>query len=170
MLAVVVIVCCASNHVQATSHNQTHQWPRFLCNNRQDGFFVRDVTACNAFFHCNADGIPWRGYCDPPFLFDEPRQKCDFDCNVNCFECPSDPFVELEINGACRQFVRCIQGRPEHLDCAEGLLFDPVLGTCNHAHLVECVDDTKPPGGIVCPAVDDPENRVFIRDPHHCDV
>lgn len=158
-LFVVVVALCAAQLIDAVT------LPPFVCRGRPDGFFVRDVTQCNAFFHCDAQGVPTHGHCDDPFLFDETSQRCDWECNVDCFTCPNDSFAELEVSGSCSQFIRCVQGHPEHLECAPGLFFDPLISTCNHQQLVDCNDDVP---NFVCPPVDDPNNRVFFRDPVNC--
>lgn len=142
--------------------------PPSLCEGRRAGYMARDVTDCRAYFSCHPSGLILREFCIHPSLFNEAAQSCDFVTgNVNCFQCPTHQLhVDLEVAGSCNQFIRCIAGRPQHLECARGLSFDPFLETCNHNHLVTCAANQP----TQCPVVDNPNSRVFIPDVNNCSM
>lgn len=142
--------------------------PAGICINRPLFFFVRDVTACNAFFRCEQGGSFSPGTCANDWMFSQEQQRCLLPQQANCFQCPSDPIIDLTFEGSCNQFVRCITGQPQHLECGPGLQFDQNLQSCNHENLVNCDNAAPPP--VQCPAVDDPLNRVFVRDANDCAV
>lgn len=164
MLAIllVAIVLVASVHGQTVP-------PPSICQGRPGGFFVQDVMMCNGFFHCNPAGVATHGTCQNPWYFSQPLQRCLNQQDVQCFQCPAgQPFVDLPFEGSCNTFVRCIDNQQRHLQCGAGLQFDPTIGSCNHANLVNCYGGTPAP--VQCPAVDDPNNRVFVRDATDCSV
>lgn len=103
-------------------------------------------------------------------MFSQEGQRCVLPQDANCFQCPADNLiVDVPFEGSCNQFVRCIAGTPpQHLECGPGLQFDPTFDSCNHANLVNCGNGAPPP--IQCPAVDDPLNRIFVRDAVDCSV
>lgn len=143
--------------------------PAGICNGRPVFYFVRDVTACNGFFRCEPDGSFWPGNCANDWMFSEEQQRCVFPEQANCFQCPANnPIIDVPFDGACDQFVRCINRQPAHMQCGPNLKFDPMHQSCNHANLVNCAGDAPPP--IQCPAVDNPLNRVFVRDANDCAV
>lgn len=160
LMQIVCSLLCAATFVTAVTP------PKSLCHGRPPGYFVQDVTTCSAYFRCEHNGDATRGICSPDGTnFDEPKQRCVWPEDSNCFQCPANiTYTEIEVESHCNQFIRCIDSRPQHLDCAEGLVFDPELENCNFAHLVGCA--ANPP--IECPAEDDPDHRVYERDPADC--
>lgn len=162
LLGALLVVCSVAN--AATP-------PSTICAGRPGGTFLQDVTTCSAFFHCDANGQSSRDFCRNQNFFDARQQICNYPSQVQCFQCPpNQEYVSVEFEGACNQFVRCINNRPQHLECSAGLLFDRSLGQCNHAHLVNCFATAAPPPTIQCPTIDDPNNRVFVRDANDCSV
>lgn len=144
--------------------------PPSICHGRPGGFFVRDVQMCNGFFHCSPASVPTHGTCQSPWYFSQPQQRCLNAQDVQCFACPpGQPFVDLPFEGSCNTFVRCIDNQQRHLECGPGLQFDPNVGSCNLANLVNCYGGPANPP-IQCPAIDDPNNRVFARDATDCSV
>lgn len=138
---------------------------RNVCTNRRIGTFVRDVRDCQAYFFCSPDGSALSGRCTPPYMFDEPRQLCNWDNLVSCFACPAQNFVNLPVAQQCDQYVRCVNRQPEHRFCPSDLLFDNSLGQCNVPESVECESAPAPPP---CPAISDPNAPIFIRDEEDC--
>lgn len=102
-------------------------------------------------------------------MFSQEDQRCVLPQDANCFACPADiPHIDVPFDGSCNQFVRCIAGQPQHMQCGSQLQFDRNHQSCNHANLVNCEGDAPAP--IQCPAVDDPLNRVYVRDANDCGV
>lgn len=139
--------------------------PPGICQGRPFGYFVRDVTDCRAYFLCT-NAAPRRDYCLPSGTnFDEATQRCVWPEDSNCFKCPPlSPFVDVEVSNHCNQFVRCLDDRPTQMQCGAGLVFDPEAGTCNQAANVLCTANLP----LQCPARDNPNNRVFSRNPNDC--
>lgn len=139
--------------------------PPSLCLNQPAGVILPDYSDCTRFFRCpGGSGPPARGTCDQGRYFDPPTGQCMPRGQAHCFECPANQqFVEVSVPRFCQQFIRCIDNRAQHLDCASGLWFDQRLGTCNLQQSTSCLD-------IRCPLVDDPNNRLWARDPNNCGV
>jgi len=104
--------------------------------------------------------------------------------------CPEEGVVSVAYPGNCSLYYLCVNGNPTVMACAEGLLFDDVLGKCNLAEEVNCKDATTAPptttaeptttepttttvvipittessGGVDCPA----QGIVFLPDPTDC--
>lgn len=139
--------------------------PASLCVNQAAGVNLPDYSDCTRFFRCpGGAGAPARGTCNPGFYFDPPTGQCVPQAMAHCFRCPENvPFVEVRVNGFCHQFIRCIDNQAQHLDCSNGLWFDQRLGTCNLQQSTTCLD-------VRCPPADDPNNRLWARDPNDCGV
>lgn len=78
----------------------------------------------------NCDSVKYKYY-------SEETQSC-VSKNDHCFKCPSVAFTEHRVKGFCNQFIRCIDGNPEILNCGPDLLYDDDLDTCNFDKLVTC--------------------------------
>lgn len=139
--------------------------PATVCDGQPVGTLFPDYTNCNAFFRCTGGTGFARGTCSPHLRFSAVAGDCVAPAQAGCFECPAHAdFAELSVPRHCRQFIRCIAGQPpRHLDCGVGLLFDQRLRTCNVAALVSCPN-------VQCPAVDQPGQRVMVRDSAACGV
>lgn len=144
--------------------------PNSICAGRRGGFFVRDVRQCNAFFRCQDNGgAPVFGFCQTAgSFFNERLQRCVWPQDAECFECPAGAaLTNVEVRDVCNHYVRCIDGQAQQLECGQGLSFDAVRGTCNFINQVRC---GAPPAGMWCPAVDEPNNRLWWRDLDDCSV
>ncbi|XP_050094298.1 peritrophin-1-like [Anopheles aquasalis] len=133
------------------------------CENLPDGRFINDFTACDGFFTCFR-GEPFPGTCPEGYFFNEEEQLCDFDWRVKCLLCPDDPAAPptLEpIEGNCEFYALCFQGIGSLRECADGTLFDRVLGACAVADTVDCE-------ASVCPSNINPETPVLVPDPADC--
>lgn len=147
------------------SHLEAQVPPASLCVNQAAGVIFPDYSDCSRFFRCpGGNGPVARGNCDPGRYFDPPTGQCLPQAEAHCYRCPANQaFVEERVPRFCNQFIRCIDNRAQHLDCANGLLFDQRLGTCNLEQSTTCLD-------IRCPPVDNPNNRLWARDPNNCGV
>uniref|UniRef100_A0A6M2DX90 Putative peritrophin-like protein 3 n=1 Tax=Xenopsylla cheopis TaxID=163159 RepID=A0A6M2DX90_XENCH len=61
-----------------------------MCVGEEDGTLFSDPDDCASFFICNA-GLPWRQRCPGYLLWNEEKETCDFEVNVNCGERPIVP-------------------------------------------------------------------------------
>ncbi|XP_035794802.1 uncharacterized protein LOC118467940 [Anopheles albimanus] len=133
------------------------------CQNLPDGRFINDFTACDGFFTCFR-GEAFPGTCPAGYYFNEEEQLCDFNWRVKCLLCPDDPTAPptLEpIEGNCDFYTLCFQGIGSLRECAEGTLFDRVLGACAVAETVDC-------DASVCPSNINPATPVLVPDPADC--
>lgn len=131
-----------------------------ICNGLENHSLVRNTQNCSEYYHC-IHGTPALDVCPPDKQFNHITGSCDDAENLKCFECPFGViFVDLPVPNACNQFVRCYNGRPEQLTCADGLAFDQRYAMCNLQEYVEC------PFTVECP----PNNNELIitRDPQNC--
>lgn len=73
----------------------------------------------------------------------------------DCFgriPCDGSSTNEAVPRSGCKQFYVCASRQPTMvLGCAEYTLFDQVLGLCNHAPMVTCIDPTCPPTALPTP-------------------
>ncbi|XP_035787624.1 peritrophin-44-like [Anopheles albimanus] len=133
------------------------------CDNIPDGRFINDFTACDGFYTCFR-GEAFPGTCPEGYYFNEEEQLCDFNWRVKCMLCPDDPNASptLEpIEGNCDFYTLCFQGIGTLRECAEGLLFDRVLGACTIADRVDCE-------AALCPSNVNPATPVLVPDPADC--
>uniref|UniRef100_A0A182IZX7 Chitin-binding type-2 domain-containing protein n=1 Tax=Anopheles atroparvus TaxID=41427 RepID=A0A182IZX7_ANOAO len=124
--------------------------------------FVAHETDCWRYYTC-VDGQAFLQECPDPFVFVEATQMCDFGDRNACVSCPATGVKNFPVSGSCTQFVQCIEGSQFQRECPAGTQFDSVVGQCNVASAVGCVD-------LDCPAVDDPQNPVIKPDPLDCQV
>lgn len=124
--------------------------------------FVRNVARCDGWFLCTPNG-PSAGFCDSPWLFNEPIQSCDWDFNVRCFQCPITVPVHSErVNGSCTQFIRCINGVASQQACQNGLHFNPTTQQCDLPANVNCEIT------FTCPPNIPPGTMVTFRSETNC--
>ncbi|KAJ6647233.1 Peritrophin-1 [Pseudolycoriella hygida] len=133
-----------------------------ICHGVPVNTFIRDVSACNAWFRCTANG-PVPGTCPSPWLFNPTTQECDWEQNVQCFTCPiTVPIVNIAVNGSCVGFIRCINGRASQHACQNGLLFNSATGQCDLPENVDCRIE------FTCPPNIPPGQMVAFRSDTNC--
>jgi len=135
-----------------------------VCTGRPTGVFVRDISRCDGWFRCEQNG-PVAGNCPAPFLFNEPIQECDWDYNVQCFQCPqTQPIHHERVPGSCTQFIRCINNVASQHACQNGLQFNTVTSQCDLPANVGCTVAST------CPPNIPPGQMVTFRSDTDCSV
>lgn len=128
-----------------------------ICSIHQNNDHIQDFSDCTKYILCS-NGEPTSYSCEDGTKFDSILRLCSYQ-PVKCFQCPSDTFfIDVPVDYACSQFVRCINGQARHYACDSGLLFDPIRRQCNSKNSVVCP----------CPAVDFEGFPLFVRDWSDC--
>lgn len=136
-----MLVCCLA---QTTTN---------ICTIHPNNDKIQDYSDCTKYILC-AKAIPTLQDCEPGTQFHPRLLECTHQ-PVDCFKCPSDVFfIDVPVNYACSQFVRCINGIATHHTCESGLLFDPIRRQCNFRADVGCP----------CPAIDIRGFPLYVRD------
>lgn len=151
-MALGCLTSCLS--AQKTVPNQTN-----VCFSRVSGQ-ERNLLNCSQYYVCK-NGNPLSRSCKSGQVYSHVHQLCQDSSDTllqQCFQCPKNTvLVDLPADFQCQQYVRCFMGSPEQRSCADGMLFDPLLSTCNLAARVKCS----------CPSVDRPL-PYFVRSPNDC--
>lgn len=130
--------------------------------------FINDNNSCQKYFLCHENGTTVSGSCDLPYLFNYPKQSCDYPENVACpAMCPPviPSYFNYAVVNSCSQFMRCVNGIATIMECTDQLLFDPIKHECNFASEVNCnVPD------VVCPINSNPNNPTFVVDKQNCSM
>uniref|UniRef100_A0A182YIS6 Chitin-binding type-2 domain-containing protein n=1 Tax=Anopheles stephensi TaxID=30069 RepID=A0A182YIS6_ANOST len=142
------LVGCAKVQTQTT-----------VCQGQPDSF-VPHETDCWRYYTC-VNQVAFPQECPEPFVFVSATQMCDYGDRNACVSCPATGVANFPVTGSCTQFVQCIEGVQFSRECPTGTQFDQAKGQCNIASAVNCVE-------LNCPAVDDPQNPVFIPDTSNC--
>uniref|UniRef100_A0A182SLG7 Chitin-binding type-2 domain-containing protein n=1 Tax=Anopheles maculatus TaxID=74869 RepID=A0A182SLG7_9DIPT len=122
--------------------------------------FVPHETDCWRYYTCvNGQAFPQE--CPEPFIFVDARQMCDYGDRNACVNCPATGIRNFPVSNSCTKFIQCIEGVQFERECPAGTMFDKAAEQCNVASAVQCVE-------VNCPAVDDPQNPVFVADPSDC--
>ncbi|XP_035209096.1 serine/arginine repetitive matrix protein 1-like [Stegodyphus dumicola] len=128
---------------------------------RRNGLFPHE-TDCTKFWNC-VDGTATEVQCPPGLTYSDERATCDWADLVksSCksedllgFTCPEPTAHDLQDGvysryphpSNCRLHFTCIKGkdglrRPRMLSCTEGLVFDPVKGSCSRPDEVPGCED-----------------------------
>jgi len=150
-----------------------------------NGFFA-DALQCDRYYECK-DGEVSEHFCPDGLVFDETSTsyaKCGFPFSIDCTGredlqpaqprpgCPRQHgyFVHPDEN-VCNKFNFCVDGVPNTITCAGGLIFDPTKGQCDYS------DQTKRPGctsdelfQFQCPETSSPHEHSRHPDPDDCSV
>ncbi|ETN61749.1 hypothetical protein AND_006584 [Anopheles darlingi] len=130
------------------------------CVGQVDGRFLAHETDCWRYYTC-VGGQAFPQECPSPYVFSETLQICDFGDRNACVSCPATGVKTLPVTGSCTKYILCIEGRQTQLECPAELQFDPAIGQCNVASIVNCLE-------LNCPATDDPNNPVILPNPNNC--
>jgi len=135
-----------------------------ICEGVPPNTFIPDVSRCNAWFRCTSNG-PVPGTCPSPWLFHPITLECDWEQNVNCFECPlASPIISFPVAGSCVQFIRCVNGFATQEVCQSGLHFNNATGQCDLPANARCELTFQ------CPVNIPPGQFVAFRDTANCSV
>lgn len=110
-----------------------------ICATHANGKFFRDHTDCKRYIAC-VNGVSMFGSCPDQFLFNGNTSSCDYSHAVHCNSCPRSGLKTFGVDGSCRQYVRCISGHAEYLECPGDLYYDHSTGTCNLQSQVDCTE------------------------------
>lgn len=110
-----------------------------ICSDKGTGRFYRDYTDCKSYVAC-VNGVSMFGSCPGQFLFNANSSTCDYPQNVECHTCPRSGMKTFPIAGSCRQYVRCLAGQAEYLECPGDLYYDKSTDTCNFQSEVDCTE------------------------------
>ncbi|XP_058838104.1 protein obstructor-E-like [Topomyia yanbarensis] len=102
-----------------------------------DTHFVDDPRQCNKYFTCY-QGIAFPKVCPPGFRFIEALQACYQATVDECFNCPDEGLHFFEHPESCRKYVLCYSGKPNVMECSEGMMFNPVEHQCDLESNVVC--------------------------------
>jgi len=132
----------------------------------ENGFFA-DALQCDRYYECR-DGEVHEEFCPDGLVFDEASTsyaKCGFPFSIDCTgrdeRQPAQPtpgcphqhgYFSVPDEKVCNKFNFCVDGVPNTITCAGGLIFDPEKGQCAYS------DQTSRPGctsgdlfGFQCP-------------------
>lgn len=133
-LILVAIFCAFLNNsfCQEVGHE-------FRCDGVRENDYVRNVSDCNAWIRCKANGTIASGVCPDLYYFNHLTQKCTKD-NSSCYTCPDSEtgFSNEYIVNSCNRFIRCIKNVATEQLCEEGLQFNQNTGQCDHESEVGC--------------------------------
>jgi len=133
----------------------------------QDNGFFADALQCDRYYECR-DGEVHEEFCPDGLVFDEASNsyaKCGFPFSIDCTgrdeRQPAQPtpgcphqhgYFSVPDETVCNKFNFCVDGVPNTITCAGGLIFDPEKGQCAYS------DQTTRPGctsgdlfGFQCP-------------------
>jgi len=151
----------------------------------EDNGFFADALQCDRYYECQ-DGVVSEQFCPDGLVFDEASKsfaKCGFPFSVDCtgrtelqpakpsFGCPRQHgYFAVPDEKICNKFNFCVDGVPNTVTCAGGLIFDPAKGQCAYS------DQTNRPGctsgdlfGFRCPEKNlGPQEYSRHSDPEDC--
>lgn len=144
---ILVLILALTSWVQADEN---------VCNNIENGEFLQHAFDDTKYIMC-WDGEPTEKTCFRG-LFNPTTKECSR-ISKNSFECPTETFfADFPVDYECSKFIRCLNGKASTHFCGKDLLFDPIRKQCNHKEFVVCP----------CPAIDKPDNPLFVRDWTDC--
>jgi len=113
----------------------------------ENGLFA-DALQCDRYYEC-IDGVVSEQFCPDGLVFDEASvsyAKCGFPFSVDCtgrderqpaqatFGCPHQHgYFAIPDETVCNKFNFCVDGVPNTITCAGGLIFDPEKGQCAYS-------------------------------------
>jgi len=123
--------------------------PKEVCQPRNVSYHIADSKQCDKYHDCTKGGKLLERLWDDGFVFSEEIHACDYPHNVNCTarpalqptrstnpDCPrSNGFYAFPPAESCQKFYHCLEGKAYEKTCAEGVIFDPSMGTCIHPDL-----------------------------------
>jgi len=123
--------------------------PKEICQPRNVSYHIADSKQCDMYHDCTKGGKLLERLCDDGFVFSEEIHACDYPHNVNCSsrpalqptrsinpDCPRmNGFYPFPPAESCQKFYHCLEGKAYEKTCAEGVIFDPSMGTCIHPDL-----------------------------------
>jgi len=151
----------------------------------EDNGFFADALQCDRYYECQ-DGEVSEHFCPDGLVFDEASKsfaKCGFPFSIDCtgrsdlqpakptFGCPRQHgYFAVPDDTVCNKFNFCVDGVPNTITCAGGLIFDPVSGQCAYS------DQTERPGctsrdlfAFQCPEKNvSPHEHSRHSDPEDC--
>lgn len=139
--------CDWAGNVHCEEWVGTPQGPAPNCQGRV-GQMLRNPYDCSSFYFCEHNAALLM-HCDSGLYFDSNLSICNWKENVQCRTdiIPTDPsapdcidkdwmYFPNYVN--CGTYYRCENSAAVLYSCPEGLLFDPLLLTCNWAPSVKC--------------------------------
>jgi len=113
----------------------------------ENGFFA-DALQCDRYYECR-DGEVHEEFCPDGLVFDEASNsyaKCGFPFSIDCTgrdeRQPAQPtpgcphqhgYFSVPDETVCNKFNFCVDGVPNTITCAGGLIFDPEKGQCGYS-------------------------------------
>uniref|UniRef100_A0A1B0DLW6 Chitin-binding type-2 domain-containing protein n=1 Tax=Phlebotomus papatasi TaxID=29031 RepID=A0A1B0DLW6_PHLPP len=136
--------------------------PNEMCIGVPNRSFLKDFRRCENYFVC-VNGVSHSDACPDPFFFNEAKQACDHQRNVECKNCPSDKEMTMTNpeSKTCDSFVRCRNGERELVRCPVGFIYDEFRGRCNLVTMAEC-------GAELCTTDMNPSRFVFVPSKFDC--
>lgn len=127
-----------------------------ICQERQDGLFIRDHSACGKYIACY-NKMAIYGECPHGFAFNPLNSMCDYPQNVNCDDiCPQNGTSTFRFEKSCTKYVRCIGGHASFVECPAGLYYDHHHGNCNLPEETDCEPEIcQASGSYVVPSHED---------------
>jgi len=114
----------------------------------EDNGFFADALQCDRYYECT-DGEVSEHFCPDGLVFDEASTayaKCGFPFSVDCTgrdeRQPAQPspgcphqhgYFPVPDETVCNKFNFCVDGVPNTITCAGGLIFDPEKGQCAYS-------------------------------------
>lgn len=104
-----------------------------------------DFTDCRTYFRC-VDGMEYHEKCPIGRYYDEERNKCGPEEDVECLRCPASGYLIYRHTDSCSALTMCENGIAHDSNCKPGSYF--------HEHTRSCFDSRKvvchicPPTGV----------------------
>jgi len=114
----------------------------------EDNGFFADALQCDRYYECR-DGEVYEEFCPDGLVFDEASTsyaKCGFPFSIDCTgrdeRQPAQPtpgcphqhgYFSVPDETVCNKFNFCVDGVPNTITCAGGLIFDPEKGQCGYS-------------------------------------
>lgn len=110
--------------------------------------FVNDYSSCSRYFSC-VNSFPHPVECNDGRWFNLNPLGCFLPETVPCERCPATGSQIVADPTSCRHYLVCVNGEEiARRECADNLLFDPVLGSCAREENVFCPLRVKTFAGI----------------------
>lgn len=132
--------------------------------------FIPNTENCSKYFLCLPGGSQFPMSCpddlhwsiDAERCMDPDEAECESDTDREF--CPKEGFRQISHPESCKKFIACFNGiEAAEMSCPAGLHFSRESRSCADPQEAGC-DNVE----LSCPAVDDPNNLVFLPHPDEC--
>lgn len=108
-----------------------------VCESVFDGILVANPKSCRHYFACN-EGHANEGSCAEGYAFNEDKQQCDPEDQVDCVLCGDERFETHADPKSCLNYYWCINGKRTKWSCSPGTRFDKKSSSCKPRKEARC--------------------------------